>query len=509
MLQRSARGSLILMSAQMLSTLISAVGTILVARFLGDTSYGMIFKALVPVNIAMLFRDVGVSSAITRYTSQLRHEGKRGHAYSILKTGIGINLLMGILLSVIVFISAGYIDDYIYSNNHNLKILIQIASADILGMNLMTTSKAVFAGYERMELHSSLTLIYSVLRSVLSPLLVYYGFGPVGAMIGHTAPIIFTGALGVAIVLSYFLGPLDMGYQDAGETILKYGWPLFLSGILGGAMTQIYNFLVTVYAETDMVGNYSAATNFGVLVQFFTMPIATTLFPLFSKLDYRAGEALKTVYQQSVKYVSLITIPIVIGMAALSEQIINIVYPGYDMASWFLTLYSINFLFIGMGSLGLGNLLNSQDKTDVNFRGTIYNVVFSIPLAIILIPRWGVTGLLISRILTKPGFFRNIWWTWKNMEITPDWTASAKIYISAAAAYFSTSLLLRFFHHRNSVEFIAGGVLLVLVYTTGIILLRVIDVQDLENLRSLTRGLGPLAPLFNFLLDVLRLFLHS
>lgn len=484
------------------------MGTILVARFLGDTSYGMIFKALVPVHIAMLFRDIGVGSAITRYTSQLRHEGKGRVAHSILKTGMGINLLTGILLSLIVFFSSGFIASSIY-NDDSLKLLIQIASADILGMNLMTTSKAVFAGYERMELHSSMTLIYSVLRSVLSPLLVYYGHGPLGAMVGHTAPIIFTGFLGLAIVIAYFLGPTDMGYHEAGQRILNYGWPLFLSGVLGGAMTQIYNFLVTVYAETDMVGNYSAATNFGVLVQFFTLPIATTLFPLFSKLDYRSGGTLKTVYQESVKYVSLITIPIVIGMAALSEQIINIVYPGYGKASWFLTLYSLNFLFIGMGSLGLGNLLNSQDKTGENFRGTIYNVVFSIPLVFILIPRWGVTGLLISQILTKPGFFRNIWWTWRNMGIAPDWTASAKIYLSAAVAYLSTAILLSHFHHRNSVEFIAGGLLLVVVYAAGIVILGVVDLQDLENLRTLTRGLGPLSPLFNLLLDCLRLFLKG
>jgi O-antigen/teichoic acid export membrane protein len=70
------RGSFILIGGQLLSTLISVLGAILVARFLGSTSYGQIAIALVPVSIASILSDLGINSALIKY-SVLSTEKKR------------------------------------------------------------------------------------------------------------------------------------------------------------------------------------------------------------------------------------------------------------------------------------------------------------------------------------------------------------------------------------------------------------------------------------------------
>jgi O-antigen/teichoic acid export membrane protein len=253
-----------------------------------------------------------------------------------------------------------------------------------------------------------------------------------------------------------------------------------------------------------MIGNYSAATNFGVLISFFTLPIATTLFPLFSKLKYNMGDSLKTVYQLSVKYVSIITMPIVAGMIALSDQIIGLVYPSnYHPASSFLVLYSLNFTIIAFGGLGISNLLNSQGRTEVVFRSSLLNLLTGVPLGLLLIPRFGITGLLLSQLLTKAGFIYLLHWTWKNFGFTFHWESSLKIIFSAGISTALVLCLLRFLNTRIWIEFLVGGILLVLIYVVGIVVLRVVDKEDVRNLNRITTGLGPLTRVFKFLFLIL------
>jgi O-antigen/teichoic acid export membrane protein len=73
MIEKSARGSLVLMLGQMASTLINALGVIYVARLLGSSNYGLISIALIPVNVAMLLINNGVAAAMTKFIAEDRH----------------------------------------------------------------------------------------------------------------------------------------------------------------------------------------------------------------------------------------------------------------------------------------------------------------------------------------------------------------------------------------------------------------------------------------------------
>ena len=69
--------------------------------------------------------------------------------------------------------------------------------------------------------------------------------------------------------------------------ITGFSLPIYGAMLIAGALTQIQNLLMTRHIPNDVIGNYSAAMNFGALISFFTFPIATVLFPLFSKLCLR------------------------------------------------------------------------------------------------------------------------------------------------------------------------------------------------------------------------------
>ena len=62
---------------QMASTAISALGAILVARLLGSTSFGVIAIAMIPVNIALMTLNNGISQAMINHIVEYRVKGNK------------------------------------------------------------------------------------------------------------------------------------------------------------------------------------------------------------------------------------------------------------------------------------------------------------------------------------------------------------------------------------------------------------------------------------------------
>ena len=65
----SVKGGFHLLWGLVASTIISAVGTIIVAWLLGASEYGIYAIALTAPNLIATFRDWGINSAMTKYTA--------------------------------------------------------------------------------------------------------------------------------------------------------------------------------------------------------------------------------------------------------------------------------------------------------------------------------------------------------------------------------------------------------------------------------------------------------
>jgi len=227
--------------------------------------------------------------------------------------------------------------------------------------------------------------------------------------------------------------------------MFRYGLPLSISTILAGFLLQFFNFMIAIYCTDFMIGNYAAALRFIVLIHFFTTPISTVLFPAFSKLNpEKEMKTLRTVFQASVKYASLLTIPATAAIMVLSKPLVFTLFGEvWTETPLFLTLYSISFLYTALGSLSLGNLLNGQGKTMVTMKLTLITLATGIPLSFLLIPRFGIIGLIITMLVYGlPTLATGLWWIRKHFGVTVDWKSSIKILAAAATSAIVTQLIL-------------------------------------------------------------------
>lgn len=484
------------------------MGSILVARFLGSTSYGALTIASIPISIATLFGDLGISSGLVKYIAQFRKEERSGDIKVLVRTGLLINTAVSLLLFSIIFLTSGILASTIF-HQPEIQILIQVSSFNLIAQSLIKTTRSIFIGFEKMEFVSSTVIVNSILRSVLSPLLVYIGLGSFGAVVGYTTTFIVTGVLGVIIVLFVLYKPLMAGessinYRDGFELLLLFGYPIFLSTIVSGALSQVYRFLMAVHVDPFNIGNYKAATNFTTIVTFFSLPIGTVLFPLFSKLDYREDKMLASVFQNSVKYSALIIVPVTTVLMLVSEPLVRIVYgASYPMTAFFMKLLLIDYLFVGLGKLNVRTLLTGQGKTKFTFLTHVLSFSLGVPLSLYLIPRFGIVGLLMTLIIVpRAGLFCGLWWIKRTFGFTFSMKTSAKIYLSSAISYLTTYYLLDIINLGDWQELFLGGGSFVLVYLFAIYAFHTIDLDDIQNLRRILGAMGPLTPIFNIFLTL-------
>jgi stage V sporulation protein B len=504
----SAKGSFNLLLGMVSSTVISAIGTIIIANIMGETNYGLYTIAIAAPNLISLFSNWGVGSAITKYTAQYNAEGKTANIRKIFASGIIFQTFLGIALSVFAFLISGLLAD-LYSLP-NIAPLIQIASLMILTGALLSTTQAAFTGFEKLEMNSTTLVVQSIVRTALSIILVSAGFGSSGATIGITMASLIACLTGGILIWTLFKS-LPKTTQSNLKTIaaikmmLSYGIPLSIATIIGALQIQFYSFFLPIFVSPDLVGNYGVASSFVVLITFFSTPITTVLFPAFSKLDPKKDhETLKNVFQFSIKYSSLFVIPVTFIVMTLSQPGISLLFPQYTAAPLFLTLLASNYLYNSIGNQSVTSLLNGQGQTTFSLKLALIQAAIGFPLSIILIPRFGVIGLIVTALADGcPGLVVALWWINKKYGVTVNWISSIKIVLSSliVSAITYTSLLVMPF--GNLIKLIAGAIIFIVTLVIVVLLTRTVTRSDLSNLREMLANLGTFRRLFNFLLDCL------
>lgn len=508
----SAKGSFHLLWGLVVSTVISAVGTIFIARLLGSDQYGLYTVVLTVPALISIFRDWGVNYAMIRFTAQYRAEGRIDEIRSIFLSGIIFEIAMGLMLSIFSLIFADFLATTVF-NRPVIAPLIQLASFVVFASGLIAAGTAVFTGFERMELNSIMLVTQSIFKTVLIITFVLLGLGVPGATIGFTAGTFIAGIIGVLliwVIYRHLPKPATHRLEIKAylTTMLQYCLPLSFALIITALLPQFYAFLLPIHYVTDniVIGNYGVAMNFVVLITFFAMPITTMMFPAFSKLNAEKDkEPLRNIFQFSVKYASLLVVPVTAIVMSLSRPAVETLFGStYDSAPLFLSLFAIQYLYTAFGNLSLSGLLNGQGQTSFILKMAIVTGIIGFPLGYILIMNFGVLGLITSTLVNPiSGIIMGLLFIRKQYSVTVDWKSSAKILISSAITAILTYFIVTSLALPSWIRLIIGVIIFLPTFAILILLTKTLNIADLNNLRQMTSGLGPVGKIITLLLNII------
>src|SRR3990170_6533615 len=195
----SARGSFFLIAGTALSTVIMAISSILIARFLGPELYGQYTLALVVPQLLFLFTDLGINQGIIKFTANLRAKGETNRITKIIKYGLLVKASTGIAIFIINYVLADLFASALLQRP-DLALYIRIASTAVVFQVIATTATSAFVGLDKTE-YNALTLnIQAIAKAIISIALVLVGFSVAGALMGHVASYIVAAGASASIL---------------------------------------------------------------------------------------------------------------------------------------------------------------------------------------------------------------------------------------------------------------------------------------------------------------------
>ena len=505
----STRGGFNLFWGVAASSIISAIGVMVVARILEEAQYGLFGIALTVPTLLMLIRDLGIDQATIKYTAQYNQQNNQTKIKNILKAAITFEFILGTILSIITYLLAAPIAQLF--ERPQITPFIQIASFTIFGSALFKTANSTFIGYEKMKYQSISLIIQSTLKAIISVTLVWANFGVSGAILGHTISYIIAGIFAITLLFTQIYHKLNNSENETSiltnmKKMLRYGLPQSGAIIMSGLLMQFYAFLIAIYLTDQTIANYNLAINFSVIVSFFVTPIVTLLFPAFSKIDgHKEKATLQNVFRYSVKYSSLLVLPAAFMVMALSQPAVATLFPGkYEQTPFYLSLYIIIFLYTSFGYLSSGNLIKGQGRTDINLKMATLTTTLSAILGLMLIPTYGILGLLASFLISPvPQLLIALWWIKKEYNATIDYTSSLKIFVASLISAAITYILTQTLNLPSIILLILGAATYTISYLTIAPLIKAITKTDAKNLKEMLKALGPLATILNIPLNII------
>jgi O-antigen/teichoic acid export membrane protein len=501
--RKAARGGLFLFIGNASSTVILAVGAILVARLLGPFSYGLYTLTVTIPLLLVALADAGMNFALVRLPARLRSEGDHARANRLVKLGFLLKLAISTAASIVCYAGSTVIASIVL-NRPELTPFIQLASLMIVFQAIYDATNNSFIGQDLMQYSAGTQIMQAILKGTLGPAFVFIGLGITGAISGYVLALAAAGATGAAILFSRHTCSSTHTTDSVSmetRTLLGYGLPLYLANILSVFLTQYQNIVLAHFASNVEVGNFSATWTFTSFMMILIYPITTSMFPMFSKIDPKDQRSdLARGFLLAVKYTSLLMIPASVAVMVFSRDLIYLTFgSGYTLAPQYLVLLAALYLLTAISYLVLGNFLSGIADTRTVLKMSVVTLAVYLPLGPILAWLWRPSGLLIAYILSiATSTVYGLRQASGKYDARPDLKAGGKILLAALAAAAPTLGLIQLDGAGvGVVNLVVGGLLYLAVYLTLAPILGAVEKQDILNLRTLLGGTRIVAVLVN------------
>lgn len=503
----AAKGAVQLFTARAISRSIAFIGTLVLIRLLGPENYGLIAVVMVFPNILLLLDDPysGISSATTKYLAEYRVNKQLGKIKPIIFSAFTFRLFLGIGLTAFCFVAAGMFASIL--GKPELAPLIRVASLTILAWALFYFAVSVFMGLDVMINYAILMIIYDAFKAVLPVGLVLIGMGVLGAVIGNVIGFIFAGSVGVVLVIVVMRKIAKRGRSMTSRGALKqqlsYGSPLMLASLIGAGAGRYYSFLMAAFCALKDIGDYKAAFTMTLPIYYITLPIMEVLFPALSKLGFENNpQAMERVFRYSVKYSSLIILPLAALTSLFAKPIIQSFFGAKYEGAWlYLLLLAATWLNHGFGGGHLSQLLMSQGQTKVITKINIITTTAGVIAASILIPYYGILGLILTSVVGYLfGYVFVIREVHRLYGIETPLNYVWKIY---ASVFIVMALLWPlYFVNIGSIFVLALGVVAgLIVYILCLSITRALDANDMRNIKVIAKPYPIVSKIIGKVLD--------
>ncbi len=352
--------------------IVQFVVQIIIARLLFPSDYGMISMLAIFMAIAQTFTDGGFGNALIQ---------KKDRTNTDYSTVFYFNISVGIILSIILFLSSGLISQFY--NMPELKPIVQVMSVNLVILSFQVIQKTILTIKIDFKTQAKASLIGVLIGGAIGIIMAYKGYGAWALVAQFTTINIIQTAL-----FWYFVKwkPIREFSKDSFKRLFNFGSKILGANLLQTIYLNLYTLVIGKQFSATTLGYYSRADQFAQFPSSnITGIIWRVTYPIMSEIQ-DDDLKLKQVFRQYIKLSAFIVFPIMVGLAAMAEPFIIIILtekwkgivPILQIISFYYMLYPLNAIS--------QNLMQVKGRSDMFFRLEIVKKLIGIALLFISLP---------------------------------------------------------------------------------------------------------------------------
>jgi O-antigen/teichoic acid export membrane protein len=302
------------------SKLVSVAFFVVMARMLGDASFGVFTFGLAFASLVTVLAGFGQDAILTREVARDRRLVDRYFANTIA-------IKLAVSLPVLALAFAGIEIAGLEPRARTVAILLSVA---VLAELLTTTCFAVFQAYERLGF-----LPVVIISQRLFTAAVGIAAMAAGADIEDVAGIYLAGsllalALAVVLMFRHVVRPRLRVETSGWWPLMRVALPVGVALVFQVTLFRVDTAILKIFEPESVVGDYGAAYRLFESPLFISWAVGAASYPVLARLAY--GDDRRTVLDRSLKLAVAAAMPFAVGALLLSDDVIDLLY-GDDFAA--------------------------------------------------------------------------------------------------------------------------------------------------------------------------------
>ena len=363
--------------------LVTLVVSIILARILEPSHYGIISLVTIFITIANVFVSDGFGSALIQ-----KKDADELDFYSVLY----FNIILSIIVYFVLFFTAPFIAEFYGQGYEILTPVLRVLSLRLIICAINSVQQAYVSRHMIFKKYFWATLFGTIVSAIVGIIMAYNGFG-VWALVGQYLTNTFIDT--IVLNASLRLKPKLIFSFERIKQLVPYGAGILGTKLLITGYQEIRALLIgKVYSSSDLAF-YDKGKQFpNLLVANIDSSISAVLFPKLSK-EQDDKNKIRTSTRMSMRFSSYIMSPMMLGLAAVSGTFVKVVLTEKWMPCVpLLRLFCIVYLFMPIHSANM-QAIKAIGRSDIYLKLEIIKKVIEL-IALIIAIHISVEAIVVS-----------------------------------------------------------------------------------------------------------------
>ena len=363
---------------------ISFIISVLLARVLTPSDYGVVGMIGIFMAIANTFISSGFGSALIR---------KQDCTDADYSTAFYFNIVVGIVCYLILFLSAPLIA--VFFDTPILKDVVRVLSINLFLGSLSIVQNARLTKAVDFKSQAKVSLIATIVSGTIGLIMAYNGFGVWSLVSQQVASSLMTTIL-LWIITKWH--PQRVFSKQSFEYLFGFGSKILSASLLHTIYCHLTTILIGKFYTPQALGYYSRGESLATLPSSnLTSILQSVTYPILSKIQDDDARLIQ-VYRKYIQMTSMVVFFGMFLLAALAKPfIITLLTDKWAESIIFLQVFCLALMFDHLNQLNL-NILYVKGRSDLVLRLEVIKKTISISMIIAALP-FGVLAICLSRAL--------------------------------------------------------------------------------------------------------------